>query len=102
MNHRQHPAPTGTPLPGRRPSVARELAARTVHNALTIVATIALVVGVMMVATTPGLALWYDGRLTDLGALTVVPAIIVAVFGLLWWVAPHLELLAGVEPDVDA
>lgn len=70
------------------------------RNLITNVSTVALALGALMWATSAQKPdLWHDGRLTNLGALTVVPAVILAVFALLWWVAPHLEALAGREGE---
>ncbi len=66
------------------------------RNLITNVSTVVLgLAGLMWATSAQKPDLWHDGRLTNLGALTVVPAVIVAVFALLWWVAPHLEALFG-------
>lgn len=75
------------------------LARQTARNALGIVSPILLAVGLWMLSGPPGYAFWYDGRFTDLGAKTIVPAIILAVFAALWVIAPHLEALYGEDVE---
>lgn len=80
-------------------TTAATILKQTARNMLTIASTLCIAAGAFLLYVTPGLDLWHNGRLTDLGALTVVPAVILAVFGVLWIIAPHLEALYGPAAD---
>jgi hypothetical protein len=66
------------------------------RNLVTNVSTVALWLGALMWATSAQKPqVWADGRFTNLGAVTVVPAALLALFAVLYVIAPHLEALFG-------